>query len=109
MLAITFDIPVRHVPIIIKESNYRSVSPITSKIVAKTQDTKPIVIIDRIPLKTNAFLVSSEQRNEEKYRAVMAPKYLICEILWKDLIKYGYIAITMSMYNVQRINIVAYT
>ena len=56
---------------------------------ANTQDINPTVIVDLILLKTNAFLVRSEQTNEERYKAVMADRYLKCEMLWNDFMKYG--------------------
>lgn len=80
LVAITFAIPARQVPTIINESNYRSMSPIARRIVARTHDKNPIVIIDLIPLKTKAFLVSIEHTNEDKYKAVIADKYLRCEM-----------------------------
>ena len=81
--------PVKQVPKTINESNYLSIRPITRRKVAKTHDRKPAVIVDRMLLNTNAFLVSKEQTNDDRYRAVIADRYLKCEILWKDLIKYG--------------------
>ena len=56
---------------------------------ANTQDINPTVIVDLILLKTNAFLVRSEQMNDERYNAVIADRYLKWEMLWNDFMKYG--------------------
>lgn len=52
-------------------------------------DTNPTLMIDLIPLNTNAFLVSNEHKKDERYNAVIADKYFRCEILWNDFMKYG--------------------
>lgn len=46
-----------------------------------TQDTSPIDITVLIPLKTNAFLVNKEHIKDDRYKIVMADKYLKCVIL----------------------------
>lgn len=103
-MAITLETPVKQVPNTINESNSRSINPITSRKVAKTHATNPAVIDDLILLNTNAFLVTNEHMNEDRYRAVIAVKYRKWEMLWKDFMKYGYIAMTMSIYKLQNIS-----
>jgi hypothetical protein len=107
LIAITLATPVKQVPTIIKVSKLWSAKPITKSTVAKVQETNPTLIKDRMPLKTKAFLVSKEQAKADKYKAEIHDKYRNWEIFWKDLMKYGYIAITMSIYNVQKIKISA--
>ena len=70
-MAITFAIPVKQVPTIIKVSKVWSASPITKSTVARTHEINPIDIINRIPLKTNAFFVNKEHINADKYNAEM--------------------------------------
>lgn len=48
--------------------------PHTKKIVAIKQQIRPIDIIKRMPENTNAFLVITEQTNDDKYKIAIADR-----------------------------------
>lgn len=76
--------------------------------VARAQEIQPTLMMERMPLKTKAFLVRREQRKEDRQSRVMEDRQPKWEILWKDFMKYGYREIMMSMYRVEQVRISRY-
>jgi hypothetical protein len=73
-VAMTLEMPIRHAPPIISAPNYLYESAIMRKNVEKMHVTNPMLIMERMPPKTNEFLVAIAHKRDDKYSIVIAAR-----------------------------------